>query len=226
MREQRIDGQLLEVVGTNVVIIGAGGHARVVYEILTYDPNINVVGFVDNAAGTTGEMIMDKPIVGDHTILPELLEEGIVGAAIGIGDNKLRRSQFEVIKTIGFELVNAIHPTANIAHNVEIGRGVVISAGATVSTGVRIGDNTIINTGAIIEHEDIIEDDVHISSGSSLAGRVTVKKGVFVGIGSVVKEYVTIGENAVIGAGSVVLEDIPDNATAVGSPSRIVRRKT
>lgn len=212
------------MVCTKVVIIGAGGHARAVYEILKYDRNIEVVGFIDNVADTTGEIIMDLPVVGDHSILPKLLKEGIIGAAIGIGDNELRRTYFNKIKTFGFEPVNAIHPTAHIAHNVKIGRGVTISSGATISTGVGIGDNTIINTGAIIEHEDRIEDDVHISSGSSLAGRVTVKQGAFVGIGCVVKDSVTIGKNAIIGAGSVVLEDIPDNATAVGSPSRIVEK--
>jgi len=212
------------VVRIEVVIIGAGGHARAVYEILMHDLNIEVAGFVDNAADTVGEMIGGIPVVGDHSILPDLLKEGVLGAVIGIGDNKLRRMQYNVIKTIGFETVNAIHPTAHIAHNVRIGRGVVIGTGTTVCTGARIGDNVIINTGAIIEHESIIGDDVHIAPGSSIAGRVTINRGVFVGIGSVIKEYVTIGENAIIGAGSVVLEDIPDNAVAVGSPARIVRR--
>jgi len=216
------------VVSIKVVIIGAGGHARAVYEILKHDPNspnIEIVGFIDNVADTAGEMIRDIPVLGDHSILPELLKEGVLGATIAIGDNKLRRSYFEAIKNIGFVLVSAVHPTAHIARDVIIGSGVVIGTGATVCTGARIGANVIINTGAIIEHEDIIEDNVHISSGSSLAGRVTVKRGAFVGIGSVVKEYVTIGENAVIGAGSVVLEDIPDDATAVGSPARIIGRR-
>jgi sugar O-acyltransferase (sialic acid O-acetyltransferase NeuD family) len=212
------------VVGTKVVIIGAGGHARAVYEIMMHDLNIEAVGFVDNVADTVGEMIMDIPVVGDHSVLPGLLEEGVLGAAIGIGDNKLRRSYFELIKSIGFVPVNAIHPTAHIAHNVRIGSGVVIGTGTTVCTGARIGDNVIINTGAIIEHESIIGDDAHIAPGSSIAGRVAINRGAFVGIGSVIKEYVTIGENAIIGAGSIVLEDIPDDAVAVGSPSRIVRR--
>ena len=211
------------MVRIKVVIIGAGGHARAVYEILMHDLNIEVVGFVDNVADTPGEIIMDLPIVGDHSVLPGLLEEGVLGAVIGIGDNKLRRSYFEAIKNIGFVPVNALHPTAHIAHNVRIGRGVVIGTGTTVCTGARIGDNVIINTGAIIEHESIIGDDVHIAPGSSIAGRVAINRGAFVGIGSVIKEYVTIGENAIIGAGSVVLENIPDDAVAGGSPARIVR---
>lgn len=209
---------------TKVVIIGAGGHARAVYEILQHDLNIEVIGFIDNVTDTIGEIIMGLPILGDHSILSDLLSGSIIGAAIGIGDNVLRRTYFNKIKTLGFEPINAIHPTAHISHNVQIGRGVTISAGAIIYTGTRIGDNVIINTGAIIEHEDHIEDDVHISSGSSLAGRVTVRQGAFVGIGCVVKDSVTIGKNAVIGAGSVVLEDIPDNVTAVGAPSRIVTR--
>lgn len=212
------------MVRIKVVIIGAGGHARAVHEILMHDLNIEVVGFVDNAADTVGEMIGGIPVVGDHSALPDLLKDGVLGAAIGIGDNKLRRSYFELIKSIGFVPVNTVHPTAHIAHNVIIGSGVVIGTGTTVCTGARIGDNVIINTGAVIEHESIIGDDVHIAPGSSIAGRVAINRGAFVGIGSVIKEYVTIGENAVIGAGSVVLENIPDNAVAVGSPARIVGR--
>ena len=205
------------------VIVGAGGHARVIFEILRHDRNIKVVAFVDNVADTSNEMIRNIPVVGGHSILPNLLNENVTGAIIGVGDNKLRSTHFEMIKNLGFEIIKAIHPTSHIAYDVKIGDGVVISTGATIATETIIGDNVIINTGAIVEHENIIEDGVHIAPGTSIAGRVTIKKGTFIGIGSVIKEYITIGENVVIGAGSVVLDDIPDNAVAVGSPARIVK---
>jgi len=208
-----------------IVIIGAGGHARVIFEILSYDRNIEVVAFVDNVIHGSDEKIMGIPVLGDHSVLPKLFRGGVKGASVGVGDNNIRKTHFEKIEDMGIELVNAIHPTAHIARNARIGRGVVIVAGATISTGVEIGNNVIINTGAIIEHENIIEDHVHIAPGTVLAGRVVVKKGAFVGAGTVVKEYVTIGENATIGAGSVVLENIPDNAVAVGSPAKVIKIK-
>ncbi len=207
------------------IIIGCGGHARVILDILNYDRNIEVVALIDNVIPGSPEKIMGIPVYGDHSVLPELFNTGVKAVIIGIGKNNIRKEYFEQIKNTGIVIINAIHPTANIAHNVKIGKGVVIAANATVSTNVEIGANTIINTGTIIEHEDIIESHVHISSGTVLAGRVKVKEGAFIGAGSVIKEYITIGKNVIIGAGSVVLKDIPDNTVAVGAPAKVIKIK-
>lgn len=208
-----------------IAIIGAGGQARIVYEILRYDRNMEVVAFVDNVIHGNDEQIMGVPVLGDHSVIPRLLKDGVRGAIVAVGDNEIRAAHFEKLKGMGLELVNAIHPTSYIAPSVKLGNGVTIAMGAIISTGARIGNNVIINTGATIDHEDEIEDHVHIGPGCSIAGRVTVKKGVLIGIGSVVKEYLTIGENSIIGAGSVVLEDIPDNAVAVGAPAKVIRTR-
>lgn len=206
------------------VIIGAGGHARAILEILNFNRNIDVVAFVDNVVPGSPEKIMDIPVYGDHTIIPELLKGGVKAAAIGVGKNSIRKTYFKQIGDMGVEMINAIHPTANIAHNVKIGKGVVIAANVVIATSVRIGDDVIVNTGAIIEHEDVLGAHTHISSGTVLAGRVTVGDGSFVGAGSVVKDYIKIGKNVIIGAGSVVLEDIPDNTVAVGAPAKVIKR--
>lgn len=206
-----------------IVIIGAGGQARIVYEILSYDRNIEVVAFVDNVVRGSDECIMGTPVMGDHSVLPRLLKNGVTGAIIAVGDNKIRAAHFEKLKGMGLELVNAIHPTACIAPSAKVGNGVTIAMGARISTGTRIGNNVIINTGAIIDHENEIEDHVHVGPGCSIAGRVTIKKGAFIGIGSVVREYLSIGENAIIGAGSVVLEDMPDNVVVAGAPAKVIK---
>ncbi len=203
------------------VIIGAGGHARVILDVLNYDRNIEIVAFVDKEIHGFDEKIMGIPVL--HLILPDLLKSGIKGAIIGVGDNKIRKDYYEKFRNMGIELVNAIHPAVHLSRNAKIGKGVVIAAGATIATGAEIGNNVIVNTGAIIEHEDILEDHVHIAPGTVLAGRVKVKEGAFIGAGCVVKQYVTIGENAIIGAGSVVLEDIPENAVAVGAPAKVIK---
>jgi len=208
-----------------IVIIGAGGHARVVYEILRYDKNMEVIAFVDNVVRGSEEKIMGIPVIGDHSVLPNLIKEGIKGYIIAVGDNEIRRKYFNKILNMGLEPINAFHPTAHIGHNVKFGKGIVISAGATIATGVVVGNNVIINTGAIIEHEDVLKDHAHVAPGVVLAGRVTIAEGAFIGAGTVVKEYVTIGKNAVIGAGSIVLENIPDNAVAVGAPAKVIKIK-
>jgi len=207
-----------------IVIIGAGGQARVVYEILRYNRNMEIFAFIDNIIKGSEEKIMEIQVLGDHSILPKLIKEGVKGYIVAVGDNKIRMQHFN--KCLSMELIpiNAIHPTAHIAYNgVKIGKGVVIATGATIATGTTIGDNVIINTGAIIEHEDVIEDHVHIAPGVVLAGRITVKENAFIGAGSVVKEYITIGKNTIIGAGSIVLEDIPDNVVAVGAPVKVIK---
>ena len=209
-----------------IVIIGAGGQARIVCEILSFDANIEVVAFVDSVAHEAGdEFIMGIPVMGDHSVLTELIKKGVSGSVIAVGDNEIRALRYEEMRGLGIEMVNAIHPSATIAPSVKIGRGVTIAMGAIISTETRIGNNVIVNTGAIIDHENEIADHVHIGPGCSTAGRVTIKRGTFIGIGSVVKEYLTIGENTIIGAGSIVLEDIPDNVVAVGKPARIIKKR-
>jgi sugar O-acyltransferase (sialic acid O-acetyltransferase NeuD family) len=209
-----------------IVIIGAGGQARIVYEIMSYDRNIEVVAFVDNVMRGNDEQTMGIPVIGDHTVLPKLIKNGIKGAIVAVGDNEIRATHFEELKSMGLELVSAIHPTSHIAPSARLGHGSTIAIGAIISTGARIGDNVIINTGATIDHEDEIEDHVSVGPNCSIAGRVTVKKGAFIGIGSVVKEYLTIGENSIIGAGSVVLEDVPDNVVAVGTPAKVIKTRS
>jgi len=207
-----------------VVIIGAGGHARVIYECLRYDKNIEPVAFIDNKFGDGSELIMNIPVLGPHSVIPNLISKGIKGFIVGVGDNKIRALHFKKLKDLGLEPINAIHPTANLAYNIKIGKGVCIGISSTINTNAEIGDNCIINTGAIIEHEAHIGENVHIAPGTSIAGRVNVKNGTFIGIGSVVKEYLNIGENVIIGAGSVVLNDIPDDMVAVGSPAKIIKK--
>lgn len=205
-----------------VVIIGAGGHARVVYEVLRYDKNVEVVAFVDNVTRGADEEIMGVPMVGDHSVIPALIRDGVKGAIVGIGDNTIRAGYFVQLKAMGVELIKAIHPTAHIAYNARIEEGCMVVAGATVATSARVGKNVIINTGAIVEHEDVLGDHVHIAPGVVLAGRVRVGEETFIGAGSIVKENITIGSNVTIGAGSIVLSNIPDNALALGVPAKIV----
>ncbi|KKK73056.1 hypothetical protein LCGC14_2897660 [marine sediment metagenome] len=206
-----------------IIIVGAGGQARVIYECLRDEKSLDTVAFVHHLPVEEERDIRGIPVVGDHSVVSGLKEKGVKGFIVGIGDNKIRADHFKKFKEFGFKPINAIHPTANIAHNVTLGNGIVLGMGANINTNAQMGNNTIINTGAIIEHDNIIEENVHIAPGTLLAGSVTVKKGAFVGIGSIIKEGVCIGENVIIGAGSLVLEDIPDNVVAVGRPSRIIK---
>lgn len=208
-----------------IAIIGAGSQARIIYEILSYDRNIEVVAFVDNVVRSGKEDIKGIPILGDHSVIPGLMKDGVRGTIVAVSMNDIREAHFNKLQGMGLELLNAIHPTASIAASVKIGHGVTIAMGAIISPGVNIADNVIVCTGAIIDHEDEIEEHVYLGAGCSLAGRVTIKKNALIGIGSVVREELTIGENTVIGAGSVVLEDVPDNVLAAGTPAKVIEKR-
>jgi UDP-perosamine 4-acetyltransferase len=208
-----------------VVIIGAGGHARVVSTILALDSQVNVVGYVDPVLKEPGEHINGLPVLGDLGALPGLLQDGVNGAVIAIGDNALRELRFQQLGSLGLDLISAIHPTAIIEHNATLGRGVVIAAGAIICCNSTIGDNCIINTGAIVEHETKVGPNVHIAPGVNIAGRVVIGRNSFIGIGATVKEYINIGEDVTIGAGAVVVDDVPDRVVAVGIPARPIRSK-
>ncbi|MFC1729979.1 acetyltransferase [candidate division KSB1 bacterium] len=206
------------------VIIGAGGHSRVIIDILRQNKNIEIVGIIDKAMHP-GEKVDGIPIIGPFSDLDKLKKEhDIKGIVIGVGDNLVRADYYNKLEKKDLVLVNAIHPSASIAPDVKIGRGVVVAREAVICTGAKIGNNVIINTGAIIEHEDILEDHCHIAPGVNIAGRVHIKKGTFVGIGTTIIQKVTIGHNTIVGAGSIVIEDIPDDVVAVGIPAKVKKK--
>lgn len=206
-----------------VVVFGSGGQARVVAEILFGDKDKELVGFIDPYTKNKQEVIFSKPILGDYTVIPDLIKQGVNHFVIGVGDNKVRADRFQQMIDQGLKPTTAIHKTANIAQKSEIGAGAVIAIGATVATGAKIGRNVIINSGAIVEHDNVIKDHVHIAPGAALAGRVTVNEGTLVGLRSVVKEFLTIGKNSIVGAGAVVIKDVLDNVVMVGIPAKKLR---
>lgn len=204
-----------------IVIAGAGGHGRVVLDILMRCGHSQVVGFVDSNPSLCGRRVDGKPVFGDIAQLPRLRDQrGVDGAIVAVGNNGIRRAFADQIESYGLELVNAIHPSANLAHNATLGTNLVIAAGALVCAHCHIGDSVILNTGCIVDHESMIGPGTHICPGARLAGRVVVESGAFIGIGATIIQSLRIGYNAIIGAGAVVIRDVAPNATVVGVPAR------
>jgi UDP-perosamine 4-acetyltransferase len=207
-----------------VVIIGAGGHGRVVLDILRTEGRYDPIGFVDADTRLTGTSVSELAVLGPTNILPKLRQQQRVAHAIvAIGDNRTRQRYTAAVQAEGFELVSAIHPTAFVSPTARLGRNVVICPNASVITEARLGDSVIVNTGAIVEHECELAEAVHVAPGACLAGRVRVGACAFIGIGAQVIQCLAVGEGATVGAGAVVVEDVPDGATVVGVPARVVK---
>lgn len=207
-----------------IVIIGAGGHGRVVLDILRTNHQFEVVGFLDSNPTIHHNIVDGIEILGDLSLIPTFSELGIGAALIAIGDNRIRQTYAQTVVKAGISLVSAIHPSSCIADTAHIGKNAVICAGANICAHVTIEDSAILNTSCIIDHESHIGPASHICPGVRMAGHVITEPAAFVGIGATVIQNITIGEAAVIGAGAVVIEDVPAYATVVGVPARIVKQ--
>lgn len=206
------------------VIVGAGGHGRVVLDILQRSSAHQVAGFVDSDPSLTGERVDGKPVLGVLDDLPRLREDhGVDAAVVAIGDNGIRREFADRISDMGFVLINAVHPSANLAQSVSLGSNIVIAAGALVCAHCHIGDSVILNTGCIVDHESTVGHGSHVCPGARIAGRVSIQAGAFIGIGATVIQSVRIGHHAKVGAGAVVIDDVPAMTTVVGVPARKTR---
>lgn len=200
-----------------VVIIGAGGHARVLAEGLVAAGH-RLLGYCDPALPPGGTGPFGVPVLGGDEVLDGLNSQD-VAIAIGIGlthVSRIRRRLFDTIAARGFRFATLIHPAAIVAPDVTVGPGAQIMAGAVVQTGSSVGANAIINTRAAVDHDCVIADHAHIAPGVTLCGGVRVGTASHVGAGTVVIEGISVGAGVLVGAGSTVLSDIADDARVFG----------
>lgn len=202
----------------DVVIIGAGGHAKVIADIV-YKSHDNIIGFLDdNPSIQEKKVYLDKKVIGTTKDIDKYKEYYFI---IGIGNNSIREN---IAISHDLKWYIAIHPRAIIASEVLIEGGSVVMAGAIINTGTKIGKHCIINTKSSIDHDNIIEDYVHVSPGATLAGTVHIKEKTWICAGATIINNITIDKNNIIGAGSVVIKNIEEeNGTYVGVPVRKIK---
>lgn len=176
-----------------------------------------ITAFLDDKM--CGRTIDGIAVIGDRTWLENTEFLSAHEIIIGLGDNRIRRALCQRVLARGGKLGRAIHPTAVLARDVEIGAGSVVMAGAIINTGTRIGRFAVVNTGAIVDHDNIVADGAHISPGCTLAGGVECGADAFIGTGASIIPRVRIGERAVVGAGSAVIADVPTDVLVAGCPA-------
>ena len=203
-----------------LIILGAGGHARSVMDILLQNGEFDVAGCIDLQPGE----VLGMPVIGSDNDLESFYTKGIQHIFVAIGDNRLRNRLFQKVTSIGFRVVNVISWQAMISPRVVLGQGICIMAGAVINVNTVIGDNCIINTRCSIDHDCSIGRSAHIAPGVTLSGSVRAGEGVHIGTGSAVIDGITIGDWAYIGAGAAVVRDIPAGVLAYGVPARVIKK--
>jgi len=205
------------------VIIGAGDAARMTSYILGLYEDIEIIGFIDNDESTHKSILNGYPVLGSDKELEHIYNEGTKHAIIGIGNPGVRCRIFKQLSDIGYQFINAIHPTAIFTPSVKIGKGVIVLPGCIIADDPIIKDNVFIGQGVVIGHGSVINNDCLIGGRASLGADVDIDERVLVGWASVIGPKVKVGKDSIIGAGAVVLSDTADKSVMVGNPARIVK---
>ncbi len=196
-----------------IVILGAGGHGRVVRDIALSVGYENVF-FLDDSDR------FDVEIKGKTKDYINYISNS--DFFVAIGNNIVRERIMRMIVSDGGEMATLVHPSVVVGGNVSIGKGTVVVAGAVINNGAKIGEGVIINTCSSVDHDDIVGDYCHISVGTHLAGTVCVGQRSFICAGATISNNISVCEDCIIGAGAVVVKDITEKGTYLGVPARKV----
>ncbi len=205
------------------VVLGAGGHAKVVIDALQESGAAIVDCIVDADPSRWGTDLWGIPIVGGEDQLSALPGLGVSHFVIGVGtvgDFSSRINLCEVSVANRLTPLRVIHPSAVCSTRARIRAGTVVFAGAVINADASIGEYAIINTGAIVEHDCLVGDHSHIATGAKLAGNVSVGRATMIGAGAVIKQGVSIGDGSLVGAGAVVISDVQPGSTVIGVPAK------
>lgn len=209
-----------------MVIIGAGGFAKELLQVVMQDVPIDQIAFYDDVSENGPDQVFEKfPILKNEKALLSHFEKFGTDFTLGLGGPKIRQLLYKKITDLGGNLVSAIDSRATIGEFSQIGDGCNILSQACISNSCQIGKAALIYYNSIITHDTVLGDFVEISPGATLLGRSTIGDFTHIGANATVLTDLKIGQNCLIGVGAVVTKDVPDNAVVAGIPAKILRYK-
>lgn len=203
-----------------LLILGAGGHGKVLADLILSGTQYRLEGFVDDGAS---EGPLGLPLLGRSEDLDDLFQSGITHALCGVGNAKVRRKLHGLLKQAGFTLAVAKHPDSSLSASARLGPGSVLLAQTSVGPDCILGEGSVVNTGATVDHDCHLGDFVQVAPGAHLGGGVRAGAGTFFGLGSSTRQGVKLGQDCMVGVGAAVVSDFPDRSLILGVPGRLAR---
>lgn len=194
-----------------IFILGAGGHAKVVVDVLLAQ-NIKISALVAPVCDTQSAILGGLSLISDEVLRGFDVDDALLFNGIGsLPGSSMRWRLFEEYTSLGFGFGNVISQNALVSNSAVLGSGVQALHGVIVQCEAKIGSNTLINTRAVIEHDCKIGSHCHIAPSATLSGGVIIGDRVHIGTGAIVIQGIKVGSNSVIGAGAIVTKDLPDH---------------
>lgn len=207
----------------DIIVLGKGGHAQCVINIIEDQDKYNILGITD-INSEVGSEFLGYPILGTDDVLKDYLNKGVKNAAIGVGGftNNMGRSRiFQKVKNLGFSLPPIIHPSAIITKRTTIGEGALVFPGVVLDE-TSIGANNMVGTASSVDHGSVLGDHVFISAGVTIGANTKIGDGTFFALGCKIISGISIGQNILVGAGAVVVNDLIEEGTYLGCPAKKV----
>lgn len=211
----------------NIIIIGSGGHAKVIIDIVQQEGKYNIVGLLDRKQGLLGPNL-GYQVLGKEEDLPELLNvHDVKGILVAVGDNFVRSKVVELVRELCPELpfVSAVHPKAAIGTDVSINEGTVVMAGVSINPGSSIGKFCILNTNSSLDHDSVMGDFSSLAPGVTVGGECKIGEFTAVGIRAVLLHGIQVGAHTVIGASALVMKPVESKVVAYGIPAKVIRKR-
>lgn len=204
----------------NLLIVGDGGHGKVVFDTAQQSKKYNKIAFLVNYDSIY--KIDGIEYYKENEISYKRLLKEFSNIIVAIGDNKIRLEKSLMLKRIGFNLETVIHPYSYVSKYAKIEEGCFIGANSVINAFAKVGKACIINTGSIVEHECVLGEGVHLSPNVSMGGQTRIGDLTWVCIGSCIAHKICIGKKVVIAAGSCVIKNVEDSVMVAGVPGHIV----